>query len=58
MITSPPSRDRIHRKGQTRPVTYFYLLASDSCDGDILTALLKKHSRSELVKQILKRVAG
>ncbi len=52
------TRDRLHRKSQTRPVTYFHLVACDTCDGDILAALQKKHSRSELIKRVLKRVAS
>lgn len=52
------TRDRLHRKGQTRPVTYFHLEARDTCDEDILAALQKKHSRSELIKRVLKRAAG
>jgi SNF2 family DNA or RNA helicase len=43
------SRARVHRPGQTRPVTYVHLIAERSIDEDILTALEKRESVNESV---------
>jgi len=47
------SRDRIHRKGQHDPCTYYYLVASDTCDWPILQTLRNKQSVSENTMEIL-----
>lgn len=44
------SRARVHRPGQTRPVTYVHLVAERSIDEDILTALEK---RSDMVESVM-----
>lgn len=44
------SRARVHRPGQTRPVTYVHLVAERTIDGDILTALEK---RSDMVESVM-----
>jgi SNF2 family DNA or RNA helicase len=47
------SRARIHRAGQTRPVTYYHLLIRDTIDDVILRAL---ENRWDLVESVLKEL--
>ena len=47
------SRARIHRHGQSRPVTYYHLLIRDSIDEIVLRALEK---RWDLVESVLKEL--
>ena len=49
------SRDRIHRKGQERPCTYYHLIADNTTDESILWALRNKAKISDAVLRILKR---
>jgi SNF2 family DNA or RNA helicase len=44
------SRARVHRPGQTRPVTYFHLLAAGTVDGQVYDALA---ARQDVVESIL-----
>ena len=44
------SRARVHRPGQTRPVTYVHLVAERSIDVDILKAL---EERSDMVESVM-----
>jgi len=43
-------RDRFHRPGQTRPVTYYHVLAKNSVDKKIMNALKK---REQVVESVL-----
>lgn len=47
------SRGRVDRPGQTRNVTYVYLIAKGTIDEDIRRALDKKENLSELCQRIL-----
>jgi len=47
------SQARLHRPGQTRPVTYAYLVASGTVDEDVLTALQK---REEIVNFVVDKL--
>lgn len=47
------SRDRIHRPGQTRAVTYYHLLVRNSIDEIVLRAL---ENRWDLVESVLKEM--
>jgi SNF2 family DNA or RNA helicase len=47
------SRARIHRPGQTRPVTYYHLLATNTIDEIVLRAV---QNRWELVESVLKEM--
>ncbi len=49
------SRDRIHRKGQTRPCTYYHLIAEGSVDEDILWAVRNKAKVSDAVLRMIGR---
>ena len=49
------SRDRIHRKGQSRPCTYYHLIADNTTDESILWAVRNKGKISDAVLRILKR---
>tara|TARA_R110000824_G_scaffold246590_1_gene435756 strand:- start:642 stop:1472 length:831 start_codon:yes stop_codon:yes gene_type:complete len=47
------SRDRLHRSGQKRPVTYIYLIAKDSVDESLLWVVRKKSSKQQaLLKEL------
>lgn len=48
------SRARLHRPGQTRPVTYIHLLAERTVDEWLMKALA---NREELVETVLRRLA-
>jgi len=48
------SRDRIHRKGQTRPCTYYHLVADNTTDESILWAVRNKGKMSDAILRILK----
>jgi SNF2 family DNA or RNA helicase len=49
------SRDRIHRKGQTRPCTYYHLIGEGSVDEDILWAVRNKAKVSDAVLRMIGR---
>ena len=49
------SRDRIHRKGQGRPCTYYHLIADNTTDESILWAVRNKGKISNAILRILKR---
>jgi SNF2 family DNA or RNA helicase len=49
------SRDRIHRKGQTRPCTYYHLIAEGTVDEDILWAVRNKAKVSDAVLRMIGR---
>jgi SNF2 family DNA or RNA helicase len=49
------SRDRIHRKGQSKPCTYYHLIADNTTDESILWAVRNKGKISDAVLRILKR---
>jgi len=47
------SRDRLHRSGQKRPVTYIYLIAKDSVDESLLWVVRKKSTKQQtLLKEL------
>ena len=46
---------RIHRPGQTRPVEYIHLLAQDTVDEQVMTALAR---RSDVVNSVLQQMKG
>lgn len=48
------SRDRIHRKGQTRPCTYYHLITDNTTDESILWAVRNKGKMSDAILRILK----
>lgn len=48
------SRKRIHRPGQTRPVTYFHIVAEGTIDEEIYAALEAKEEVVESVRQRLR----
>jgi SNF2 family DNA or RNA helicase len=48
------SDDRCHRIGQTKTVTYIDLIAADTVDKKILTALENKQNISDYVTDLLK----
>jgi SNF2 family DNA or RNA helicase len=48
------SRKRLHRPGQTRPVTYYHIVASGTIDDDIYAALDAKESVVDSVRQRLR----
>ena len=48
------SRDRIHRKGQSRPCTYYHLITDNTTDESILWAVRNKGKISDAVLRILK----
>lgn len=48
------SRARLHRNGQTRPVTYIHLLGQNTVDETILSALKEKHDIAKYVSTALK----
>ncbi len=47
------SRDRIHRKGQTRPCTYYHLIAESTADESILWAVRNKAKMSDAILKML-----
>lgn len=47
------SRDRIHRKGQTRPCTYYHLVAEGTADETILWAVRNKAKMSDAILRML-----
>lgn len=49
------SRARVHRPGQTRPVTYYHLLARDTVDYDIFKSLRDKGQLVDLVVDIMRK---
>ena len=49
------SRKRLHRPGQTRPVTYLHLLAEDTVEQSIYGAL---RSRQQVVDTVLQHLGG
>ena len=49
------SRDRIHRKGQKRPCTYYHLIAEGTVDEDILWAVRNKAKVSDAVLRMIGR---
>jgi len=46
---------RIHRPGQTRPVEYIHLLAQDTVDEQVMSALAR---RSDVVNSVLQQMKG
>lgn len=48
------SKARIYRRGQTRRVTYYYLMAKNSIDEDIQLALKEKRSVSKTILERMK----
>lgn len=48
-------RKRLHRPGQTRPVTYYHIVASGTIDNEIYAALDTKESVVESVRQRLRQ---
>jgi len=47
------SRDRLHRSGQNKPVTYIYLIAKDSVDESLLWVVRKKSNKQQaLLKEL------
>ena len=46
---------RLHRQGQTRPVVVSYLVAEDTVDRDILTALADKQDAQDVLLNALRR---
>jgi hypothetical protein len=46
---------RIHRPGQTRPVEYIHLLAEDTVDEKVMTALAR---RADVVNAVLQQLKG
>jgi SNF2 family DNA or RNA helicase len=49
------TRARVHRPGQTRPVTYIHLLATGTIDTIMLRALQR---REDVVESVLKNIGG
>ena len=49
------SRDRIHRKGQARPCTYYHLICDGGVDEDILWAVRNKAKVSDAVLRMIGR---
>ncbi len=49
------SRDRIHRKGQGRPCTYYHLITDNTTDESVLWAVRNKGKISDAILRILKR---
>lgn len=47
------SRDRIHRKGQTKPCTYYYLIAKDTVDEALYWCLKNKKKKADGVTRVL-----
>ncbi len=47
------SRDRIHRAGQTRPCTYYHLIASGTVDETCLKVVRRKASTADAVRMVL-----
>ena len=47
------SKDRIHRKGQTRPCTYYHIIADGTADESILWAVRNKAKMSDAVLRML-----
>ena len=47
------SRDRIHRKGQTRPCTYYHIVADGTVDESILWAVRNKAKMSDAVLRMI-----
>lgn len=52
------SRDRLHRGGQEKPVTYIYLLAEGTIDEDLLDCVEKKCDRQEVLLRQLGHKKG
>ena len=48
------SRDRIHRIGQSKPCTYIHLLATNTCDSEVLKVLQNKGTLHEAMRAALK----
>ena len=48
------SRDRLHRSGQTKPVTYIYLVAKDSVDEGLLWCVRRKSNKQTALLNALK----
>ena len=47
------SRDRLHRSGQKRPVTYIYLIAKETVDESLLWVVRKKSNKQQtLLKEL------
>ena len=49
------SRDRLHRSGQTKPVTYIYLVAQESVDESLLWVVRKKSTKQQTLLKELKK---
>lgn len=49
------SRDRIHRAGQTRPCTYYHLIAHGTIDEACLKIVRRKASAADAVRMVLAR---
>lgn len=49
------ARNRTHRAGQKKACLYVYLIATDTIDEQILTALRKKQDAQTLIMEILKK---
>jgi SNF2 family DNA or RNA helicase len=52
------SQDRIHRRGQTKKVTYYHLVVPHSVDQAVLTALKAKQNVAEFVLHKPQRLLG
>ena len=50
------SRDRIYRKGQTRPCSYIFLLANQTIDNTIYQCIMNKHTQTEINEMMLKHL--
>ncbi len=48
------SRDRLHRSGQTKPVTYIYLITKDSVDESLLWVVRRKSNKQQALLKALK----
>ena len=51
------SHDRIYRFGQKLPCTYIYLLAQNTIDEIMYTAIQNKKSRNEMIEVVLKQIS-
>jgi SNF2 family DNA or RNA helicase len=48
------SRDRLHRSGQTNPVTYIYLIAKETVDESLLWVVRRKSNKQQALLKELK----
>jgi SNF2 family DNA or RNA helicase len=49
------SRDRLHRKGQSRPCTFVYFLATDTIDENLLLCVQRKTTKQDVLLAELNR---